>query len=193
MAHRAPMPVRIPPENLPHFLARHCQYQNPAEHQYRDDFLRVFGEDRIHPLEQPAGDPNPFIARSLELIAEAVTRGQYVTCDEHTAGGTYQHTGAAVLTRPGVEFVLRHRPDHWNMVSAFFTHKSDLGLKTFRDAVRQMLYFYTDRSLRLPNPTFRVWANHHTGPRYRTNIRFGDPKAWGEDDGRFDLNCLPPW
>jgi hypothetical protein len=191
MAHGTPMPVRILPDNLRHFLDRHCRYQNPAERQYRDDFIRVFGEHRILPLEQPTGDPCPFIARSLELIAEAIARGQYVTYDEHTADGKYQHTGAAVLTRPLVEFALRKQVEQWDKVTAYFKHKSDLEAKTFRSAARRFLDFYTDGSLRVPEATFRVWVLNRT--RYRTNIRFGDPKAWGEDAGRFDLNRLPPW
>lgn len=188
-----PSPVRIGSDGLNHFLGRHCRYQDPAERQYRDDFLRVFGEHRILPLEQSTGDPNPFIARSLELIAEAITRGQYVTYDEHTADGKYQHTGAAVLTLPLVEFALRQQPAQWDMVTAYFKHKSDLEPKTFRSAARRFLDFYTDGTLRLPGPTSRVWVRNRKGECYRTNIRFGDPKAWGEDGGRFDLTRLPPW
>ena len=186
-----PCPVRIIPVNLRHFLARHCQYQNPDERQYRDDFLRVFGEHRILPLEQPGGTPGPFIARSLELIAEAITRGQYVTYDEHTAGGDFLHTGAAVLTRSLVEYALRKQTVQWDLVTAYFKHKSDLEAKTFRSAVTPFLDFWTDGSWELPTPTFRTRTIN--GSRYRTNIRFGDPKAWGEDGGQFDLNRLPPW
>jgi hypothetical protein len=90
----SPCPIHIGRDGLRHFLDRHCQYQNPSHRQYRDDFVRVFGEHRFHPLGDPTGDTGPFIARSLELIAEATNRGQYVTYDEHTAAGDYQHTGA---------------------------------------------------------------------------------------------------
>lgn len=187
----APSPVRILQDSLRHFFNRHCRYQDPDERQFRDDFIRVFGEHRILPLEQPTGDPGPFIARSLELIAEAMTREQYVTYDEYTADEIYQHTGAAVLTRPGVEFALRKHPDQWVMVTAYFKHKSDTEVKTFRSAARRFLDFYTVGTLRLPDPTSRVWVCSRA--RYRTNIRFGCPAVWGEDGGQFDLNRIPPW
>ncbi len=186
-----PSPVRVEQTGLRHFFDHHCRDQNPAERQYRDDFIRVFGEHRILPLGDAAGDTRPFITRGLELIAEAIARGQYVSYDEHTADGKYQHTGAAVLTRPLVEFALRKRSAQWDMVTAYFKHKSDLDVKTFRSAVRRLLDFYTDGSLRLPDPSSRVWVCNRA--RYRTNIRFGDPKAWAEDGGEFDLNRLPPW
>ena len=186
-----PPPVHFGLDGLRHFLNGHCQSQNPAERQCRDDFIRVLGEHRILPLGQPAGDPGPFIARSLEWTAEAITRGQYVTYDEHSAGGDDLHTGAAALTRTAVEFALRQHPAQWDFITAYFKHESDLEAKTFRSAVRRRLDCSTDGTRRWPAPTFRVWVCDRA--RYRMHIRFGDPKAWGEDGGEFDLNRLPPW
>lgn len=190
-----PGPIHLGSDGLRHLL-RHCRSQNPAERQYRDDFIRVFGEPRILPFGNPTSPTfpltsaaGPFISFALQLVAEAVARGRYVVYDEFDHADAVRHTGAAVLTRPGWECVLRRRAGRWEVVTGYFKHTTDVEVKAFRTAARRLVSFYTNGTFRVPPPDLKV----RTHGLYRTNIRFGSLAEWGETGGQFDLNRLPPW
>ncbi|VTR98637.1 hypothetical protein [Tuwongella immobilis] len=185
--------------DLHHWLQSHCRSQSPEDGHYLEDHIRIFGRDPIRSIwngEQRRFRNHmlaavPLIDAVQQQIAPAMERGSYLIHDQFSRDGIFEKSSALIVCRRGFVVVIREAKEGWFFETGYFTHDGTAEYRGYRGAVRKLVDSYTQSRFCPPAPGERIWLSDRK--RYRTNIRFGNPRLWGERNGSFEPNRIQEW